>query len=132
MVALVCAVSTCGKPLYNAMFCRAHALKQGQLGDAAAAPLRPLHDQRCVVPDCLQRARRGLCVDHRRLLSAGDPTIMATLLLACRGHPAGQRCACGRNGAIWRWDGTGRREDVRRWIPVCSACARVRLRAPSR
>ena len=126
-VALSCAVSTCRRPLYNAMFCQAHALKQREYANASVAPMRPLHDQGCVIQGCRQRARRGLCVAHRRELSAGNPTIMATLLLACRGYAAGQRCACGRTGAVWKWDGTGRKEDVRRWIPVCSACVGLRV-----
>jgi hypothetical protein len=124
-VTLLCAVATCRLPLFNALFCEAHAHKQHAYGVSRVAPLRPDHDQGCVILGCRRRARRGLCVEHRRLLSAGDPAIMATLLVACRGHATGQRCACGQIGAVWKWDGTGRREDVQRWVPVCSVCARA-------
>lgn len=125
---LACAVSTCRLPLFNAVFCEVHADKQRAYGVARVTPLRPERDQGCVIGECRRRARRGLCVEHRRLLSAGDPDILADLLVACRGHPTGQRCACGDTGMIWKWDGMGRKEDVRRWVSVCSACARAPTR----
>jgi hypothetical protein len=124
-VTLSCAVSTCRLPLFNAMFCEVHADKQRAYGVSTVTPLRPDHDQGCVIGGCRRRARRGLCVEHRRLLSAGDPAIMAEVLVACRGYATGQRCACGDTGMVWRWDGMGRKEDVRRWVSVCARCART-------
>jgi hypothetical protein len=114
-------VAGCWLPLFNAVFCAKHAQRQIRL--APAAPVRPLHDQACVIDGCDQRARRGLCLEHRRRLNTGDPLLIEALVLACRGHPSRQRCACGRVGAIWVWDGTGRSIDLTRWLPVCAQCA---------